>query len=821
MNQRTPFNTTINGNHASGYRSFAEIGDHDNHILIHVSSTSRENSMPWRQYMHDLDDFFSRLYKYHQKSGFTCLVFSQLLELAQIVYSVFLPIFFLNYVDYDILFRNKPPNSANPTAKVHIYDVVKPYNTVTIPSIQLFAIFLATIFLIWKTIKTIHSFNINLAIKQFYKDVLHINDCSSLAWQDVQARIISSKHNFLAQDSHLTELDIHNRILRHSNYMIALINRGVLPIYYKVPFLGETTFFTQSFLYNCQLLFFRGPFKCIFEKNWLINDDVKTSTCRQVVARKFERNIVILAIINFLLFPILFIWQILYFFYSNAALVKRDPVVLGLRNWSLYARWFCRHFNELDHQLNDRLNHAYKPAKNYMDAFTSPLLEILARHVRFVAGSTFAVLLLLTIYDEDVIQVVHLLTLVTLLWVTWSSASGFIPPDIPLRFTKSELYEQILQNIHYVPQDYPPFTPQARLAMSNLFQYKIIKLLEDLLSTLATPYIMIRHLKPRSLEIVDFFRSYTIEIPATGDVCVFSMMNIKENGNPQWQPMMTSMQKSVDRQSEMSGGDNSLSKNNQDPHHKPRSRERTTNMTTSASSNNQTTTDSRHGGDLLAMTTQQQQQPQQKRNDNYQSMTSSTSYHDGAATFSGSPQREQMHQFERDTLLNPAMPLQTEHGKLELSLINFKAQNPSWNPANDMQKEFIQQVTSQAIGQAASRQLSHLSGDLQDLSHHPMQPQPLSQLHQQQQNLSTGSGTGSFARPRSPQRIIDVDSSTAISLSTLFLHEHARMPMSTNNFPSTSSSIRNQHQQFQQPAQHQQSSTRADRNPSNENDPLL
>lgn len=680
--------------------------------------------------MHDLDDFFIRLYKYHQKSGFTCLFCGQLLELVQIVYSVFLPVFFLNYVDYDILFRNKPPDPQNPTAKVHIYDVIKPMSSVTIPSVQLFAISLAIIFLVWKSAKTVHSVIVNLAIRQFYKDVLHISDCSLLAWQDVQTRIINARQNFLVQDSHLTELDVHNRILRHTNYMIALINRGVLPIYYRWPLIGESTFFTQSFLYNCQLLFFRGPFKSIFEENWLISDDVKNNSHRQLVAKKLERNIMILALINLLLSPVLLVWQILYFFYSNAALVKRDPVVLGLRNWSLFARWFCRHFNELDHQLNDRLNHAYKPAKNYMDAFTSPLLEILARHVRFVTGSTFAVLLVLTVFDEDVIQVVHLLTIVTALWLVWSSAGGFIAPDVPLRFTKTELYEQILKQIHYVPRNYPPYTPQARSCMGDLFQYKITKLMEDLLSTVATPYIMIRHLRPRSLEIVDFFRNYTIEVLGTGDVCVFSMMNVKENGNPVWQPTNVSLHKSLDR---------SFDDINQKTPTETRGHQ------ASPSAIDKTTSSRGLNPRVVTQST---------------NLNTSEEYRGTAGN---------IHQFERESIRNHAIPLQTEHGKLELSLINFKLQNPSWSPSNETQREFIQQVTSQAFEQASNRQLGNLSYNHNDEDNH------------------ISSNSGLLHQFKTPHNVTDIDSSTAVSLSTLFLHEQARLPMSTN-FPSTSSS---------------------------------
>lgn len=53
--------------------------------------------------------------------------------------------------------------------------------------------------------------------------------------------------------------------------------------------------------------------------------------------------------------------------------------MLGSRMWSNYARLYCRHFNELDHEFDARLNRAYKPADRYMNIFTSPLLVILAK----------------------------------------------------------------------------------------------------------------------------------------------------------------------------------------------------------------------------------------------------------------------------------------------------------------------------------------------------------------------------------------------------------------------------------------------------------
>lgn len=52
-----------------------------------------------------------------------------------------------------------------------------------------------------------------------------------------------------------------------------------------------------------------------------------------------------------------------------------------------------------------------------MNCFLSPLLTVVAKNVAFFAGSLLAVLIALTIYDEDVLAVEHVLTSITLLGV--------------------------------------------------------------------------------------------------------------------------------------------------------------------------------------------------------------------------------------------------------------------------------------------------------------------------------------------------------------------------------------------------------------------
>jgi autophagy-related protein 9 len=84
-----------------------------------------------------------------------------------------------------------------------------------------------------------------------------------------------------------------------------------------------------------------------------------------------------------------------------------------MRTWSQYGKLYLRHFNELDHELEARLNRAYRPAVKFMDSFSSPLMTVMAKFVIFTFGGFGAFIAILTIIDEDVIQVEHVLTLLT------------------------------------------------------------------------------------------------------------------------------------------------------------------------------------------------------------------------------------------------------------------------------------------------------------------------------------------------------------------------------------------------------------------------
>ena len=58
-------------------------------------------------------------------------------------------------------------------------------------------------------------------------------------------------------------------------------------------------------------------------------------------------------------------------------------------------------------------------------------------------------------------------------------------------------------------------------------------LLEELLSPLITPCVLTFSLRHKALDIVDFYRNFTVEVTGVGDVCSFAQMDVRKHGNPQ------------------------------------------------------------------------------------------------------------------------------------------------------------------------------------------------------------------------------------------------------------------------------------------------
>ena len=376
-------------------------------------------------------------------------------------------------------------------------------------------------------------------IKSFYNQALKISDdeLDSVTWQEVQKRLVEAQSDYLMciHKEHLTELDIYHRILRFKNYLVAMVNKDLLPVRFNVPCSGSNMLFlSQGLKWNFEFLLFTGPW-APFDK-WHLKEDYKKVNKRKELANHLQNKIALVALLNFILMPLILFWQILYSFFNYAELIKREPGSLGVRKWSQYGKLYLRHFNEHDHELKARLSRAYKPANQYMDMFVSPVAAVLARFVCFIAGSVLIVFVVLTVWDEDVLNVEHTLTIMTVLGAAVAGAQVFIP-DPNLVFNPEKTLTAILAHIHYFPDSWKgqAHTPRVMDGLGELFPYTAVYLLHELLSPVITPFVLFFSLRPKAGAIVDFFRNFTVDIVGVGDVCSFAQMDVRRHGNPKWQ----------------------------------------------------------------------------------------------------------------------------------------------------------------------------------------------------------------------------------------------------------------------------------------------
>ncbi|XP_074708323.1 autophagy-related protein 9B isoform X2 [Strix uralensis] len=494
-------------------------------LLVHVTEGLQDS---WH-HIKNLDNFFTKIYHFHQKNGFACMMLSDIFELVQFLFVVTFTTFLLCCVEYDVLFANRPLNhshaggAAPDRSKVTLPDAVLPAlqcaQRIRASGWIIFLLVMAAVFWLYRLVKVLCGLLSYWEIRAFYIKALNIP---------------SRRQQMCVHKRELTELDIYHRILRFKNYMVAMVNKSLLPVRFHLPLLGSVVFLTQGLKYNLELLLFWGP-GSLFQNKWSLRPQCKRAGARQELAQRLARAMVLLGLANLLLCPCVLVWQLLYAFFSYAEVIKREPSSLGARRWSLYGRHYLRHFNELNHELQARLSRGYKPATKYMNSFTSPLLTVLAKNVGFFAGSILAVLIVLTVYDEDVLTVQHILTAITLLGLVVTLARSFIPDEHTV-WCPEQLLQRVLAHVHYMPDHWQgnASRSETRSEMAQLFQYKAVFILEELLSPILTPLILIFALPARALDIVDFFRNFTVEVVGVGDICSFAQLDVRNHGNPQW-----------------------------------------------------------------------------------------------------------------------------------------------------------------------------------------------------------------------------------------------------------------------------------------------
>lgn len=471
------------------------------------------------------------MYRYWEEKGFVVILVARILNLAALAFTIFASGVLLLGVDYSALHAECLKKD---TCNVWDVAVIKHPLAGPVTLWKVLSVTYLTIIVGYWAFAAAHLVQEvrGLAeVRHFFAAHLGLSERAVRAatWPEVAARLVAAQRNVrLCISRDLTEHDIVSRIMRRDNFLIGMLNKGVLALHAPIPGLRGHMLLTKTVEWNlrwCVLdpMFEESTFKI---RGSFINDEA-------ALRRRFR----IMAIVNAIFSPFLLIFLVIYFFMKNAEALYHHPSSIGARRWSPAARWSLREFNELPHFVSHRLNAGHAAAERYVAQFPNHALSHVARFIAFVAGSFAAVLIALTLADErllerDLFGSRQTVWWLALLGVVLAASRALIVEPSTSSFDPGMALLEVAAHTHYLPRHWRgrAHSLEVQEEFESLFRYRAAIFVEELGSVLLAP-VLLWHSLPRCTgAILDYVENNTVSVEGVGDICAQAAFQMRRQG---------------------------------------------------------------------------------------------------------------------------------------------------------------------------------------------------------------------------------------------------------------------------------------------------
>lgn len=437
------------------------------------------------------DLFYYNLYDYYYRGGFLTIVLSHILEICSLFFGISFMIFIFVLLDWNKILQCGKENDIQDCGEIFIY--INP----TFPNYfcLLFLLF-SGVFTVYRIFLFISSYKSVIISRNFFENKLDISssELQTMKWCNIIKKI--SVYDKISIE------DITSIILKKENYIIALINENIINIYQSL--------YTKQLELNIK---------------YIILKDTENINKIKNIKSKF----IVLGIINLFFSIFIFIYLVLYFFISNVDELASNKYTLGSRTYTLFAKRKFRNYNEYKHYFNKRLNKSLSYSNEYIKQFPSPLLEIIGKFIGLIAGTFIGLFLIFSILDESILLYVRLfdrsLIFYTGIFGAISAASRTLikSPNENI-YNPEDIMNKISKYTYYMPFEWIDKcnTYYVRNEFLKMFKYKLFLFLNDLISVITTPIILIFVLPKQSDKIINFLVNNTIYNKETGNICMFS-----------------------------------------------------------------------------------------------------------------------------------------------------------------------------------------------------------------------------------------------------------------------------------------------------------
>lgn len=486
----------------------------------------------------DVDGFYIGLYNYYYQKGYRVILINSLVNCLNLAFTIFLSTFLLGCVEWQKL------SSCGQTdfgCKRPLSDFVSCASISSGSLYQLmifFYCFLFTLYWLWTTLHLIIQMKETWEMHAFVTKRLKIRslmELEALSWDQVLDRVsdlmegklglyrIQFAHPHLKR-SPPSPHEIASRIMRRENYLIGLLNvkkivqsfdpRASLsslksslnpqneshtasssepPQAMMIHKAAQGAFFSRNMEWNLHF--------CVL--NHMFEPDAQNQVhLKQMFLHDVEalrQRFRIAGILNFFLMPFILVFMVIHFFlkYSQEWHTRRN--YLGPRQWSPLAMWRFREFNELPHVFDARIAKSYPLVQAYQNCFSAPAISACARAISFFSGSIIAILVVLSLVEEDILLETHvldrqLLWYLTILTAVFTLARSFVPDMATMKQSSTivvsdpphDILAKLASHIHYFPSHWsdPQQVEQVQEEVYFLFPYKIQLFFQECLSVI-------------------------------------------------------------------------------------------------------------------------------------------------------------------------------------------------------------------------------------------------------------------------------------------------------------------------------------------------
>ncbi|TKV97094.1 hypothetical protein SEVIR_9G473200v4 [Setaria viridis] len=495
----------------------------------------------------DLDIFFERLYEYFCAKGLRCIITKWIIEILNVLFMVCCIGFFFLFVDWDTLIHLKCGVEALESGKkpCDLMNVIKhdPLVPFTLPKmITVGSMVILTSYGLTNFLKFFVQLRSTLNVRQFYYDSLKVDDLEiqTISWPRIIEKVVLlQKSQKLCVVRDLSEHDIIMRIMRKENYLIGMVNKGILsfPIRSWVPGAGPTVRSHKHGRRNHLIL----PKALEWTLNWCIFQSMFDS--KFCVRKEFltspdvlKKRLIFVGIAMLILSPCLMIFPLVYVILRHAEEIYNHPSAASSRRWSNLSRWIFREYNEVDHFFRHRMNNSAVHSLNYLKQFPTPLVSIMAKFVSFVSGGLAGALIIIGFVGESILEG-HIfgrnLLWYTIVFGTIAAISRKVVADELQVIDPEGAMCLAVHQTHHMPKRWrgKESSELVRREYETLFQYTIIMLLEEMASIFITPYLFIFEVPKRVDDILRFISDFTVYVDGVGDVCSLSLFDFKRHGN--------------------------------------------------------------------------------------------------------------------------------------------------------------------------------------------------------------------------------------------------------------------------------------------------